>query len=206
MTRLLLTSTGLKNPSIQKRCSELLRSEPREALVLFVPTARECSLADSFRVERTKESFTQLTEMGVKRGHILTYDSKDPLNGNEIKDVDAVFVSGGFTYYLLQRLRRTHFDKALVNLVNRGVLYIGESAGSILPGPDISIAGLREKEHFGLKNTVGLKLTKLIVFPHFKDEDEERVRGFEADNGATVARVTDSQAILEIDGKPEIIG
>ncbi|MCL5430154.1 MAG: Type 1 glutamine amidotransferase-like domain-containing protein [Candidatus Marsarchaeota archaeon] len=205
MTKLLLTSKGLDTEEIRNRCAVLLRHSTPEARILFIPTAMECKQADEFRINHINECRRQLTQMGIKIGHIITFDSNSPPNGNEIKDIDAVYVCGGFAYYLLQRLRRVHFDKDIINLVRSGALYIGVSAGSILAGPDISIASLVDPNDFGLKNTVGLKLTHLIVNPHYTQEREADIRDFERNNRVSVTRITDSQAVLEIDGKAEII-
>lgn len=46
-------------------------------------------------------------------------------------------VAGGNMFYLLQELKRTGTDKLLADEINKGKLYIGESAGAILTAPDI---------------------------------------------------------------------
>ncbi len=205
MTKLLLMSKGLEGKELQERCLALLRHDPQDARVLLIPTAMECQQADDFRVARLRKCYKQLTDIGIKIGHILELDTKSLPNGNEVKGVDMVYVCGGYTYYLLQRLRKIHFDKVIAELVNSGALYVSYSAGSILPGPDITVASLREKNNFGLRNTVGLKLTKLTIFPHYTTSWEPSVREFEMENGVEVTRLTDQQAILEVDGKAELI-
>ena len=50
---------------------------------------------------------------------------------------DIIFVGGGNTFYLLQELRGSGADKILVQEVNKGKLYIGESAGAVIACPDI---------------------------------------------------------------------
>ena len=53
-------------------------------------------------------------------------------------NTDYIYVSGGNTFYLLQELRRTGTDKLIIEHINSGKLYIGESAGSIIVSPNIS--------------------------------------------------------------------
>ena len=44
---------------------------------------------------------------------------------------------GQTRFYLLQEMKRTGADKLLIEEVNKGKLYIGESAGAIVVAPDI---------------------------------------------------------------------
>jgi dipeptidase E len=50
---------------------------------------------------------------------------------------DAVFVGGGNTYALLQRLRRAGLIDAIAGRVRAGMPYLGSSAGSNIAGPTI---------------------------------------------------------------------
>jgi dipeptidase E len=206
MSKLLLTSTGFDNPNIGSRCKELLREEPHRARVLFVPTAMECPQADGFRAKHARECLGHLRSIGIRKDRIVTFDSREAMRMDRIRGIDMVYVSGGHTYYLLRRLRETHFDTAIVELVGGGALYVGVSAGSILAGPDISVASVYDSLNFVLRNTMGLRLTRLVVAPHFTEEKEQGIRGFERENGIDVTRITDSQAVIEVDGKASIIG
>ena len=51
---------------------------------------------------------------------------------------DAIYISGGNTFYLLQELKRTGADLLLREQIFKGKLYIGESAGSVILAPDIA--------------------------------------------------------------------
>jgi dipeptidase E len=54
-----------------------------------------------------------------------------------IKDADYVFAEGGNTFFLLQELNRTGADKMIIEHINKGKLYIGASAGSMILSADI---------------------------------------------------------------------
>lgn len=56
---------------------------------------------------------------------------------NSLTKNDIIFIGGGNTFFLLQELRRSGADKILVQEVNKGKLYIGESAGAVIACPDI---------------------------------------------------------------------
>lgn len=51
-----------------------------------------------------------------------------------------IYISGGNTFFLLQELRRTGVDKLLLEQIEAGKCYIGESAGSMILSPNIEYA------------------------------------------------------------------
>lgn len=53
---------------------------------------------------------------------------------------DFIYVTGGNTFFLLQELKRTCADKIIVEQVNSGKLYIGESAGAMVVSPNVEFA------------------------------------------------------------------
>ncbi|GAC67946.1 Type 1 glutamine amidotransferase-like domain-containing protein [Gordonia soli] len=82
--------------------------------------------------------------------------------------VDAVFVAGGNTFHLLHVLRRTGTDAVLTRRVRDGLPYIGESAGSVVVGPDLTpIAGMDDPgETEPLDSWAALGLVDIVVIPH----------------------------------------
>ncbi|GHT41342.1 putative peptidase Lmo0363 [Bacteroidia bacterium] len=56
---------------------------------------------------------------------------------SKISNADYLFVEGGNTFFLLQELKRTGADKLIVEHINKGKLYIGASAGSMIISKDI---------------------------------------------------------------------
>ena len=54
-----------------------------------------------------------------------------------LDSVDAVFVGGGNTYALLERLTSSGLDDALGSSVRAGMPYLGSSAGANVAGPNI---------------------------------------------------------------------
>ena len=85
---------------------------------------------------------------------------------------DIIFVGGGNTFYLLQELRRSGADKILIQEVNKGKLYIGESAGAIIACPDIGYCvGMDSPEKAPeLTDYTGLGLVDFYIVPHIGNE------------------------------------
>ncbi|MDD5291502.1 MAG: Type 1 glutamine amidotransferase-like domain-containing protein [Patescibacteria group bacterium] len=90
----------------------------------------------------------------------------------DLKNVDIVYVSGGNSFYLLEKVKESHFDKIVKNFVAKGKIYIGTSAGSIVAGPDIFPVYYLDsaKEAKNLKDYKGIGLVDFTVLPHWGSE------------------------------------
>jgi dipeptidase E len=101
--------------------------------VVFIPTA---SLTEkvTFYVGTDKKALEKLG-MAVEELEVSTAP-KDEIAG-KISSADYVFVSGGNTFFLLQELRRTGTDKLIVEHIQKGKMYIGASAGSMILSKNI---------------------------------------------------------------------
>ncbi|MBC1345159.1 type 1 glutamine amidotransferase-like domain-containing protein, partial [Listeria welshimeri] len=56
----------------------------------------------------------------------------------KLRKNDFIYVTGGNTFFLLQELKRTGADKLILEEITAGKIYIGESAGAVITGPNIS--------------------------------------------------------------------
>lgn len=77
----------------------------------------------------------------VKAGFVVSDYTITGKTSREVKrdlaDFDAIFVSGGNTFYALEKIQHSGCAKIIREYVDRGKIYIGSSAGSVLAGPDI---------------------------------------------------------------------
>lgn len=150
--RLFLTSSFFVDASQIDRFLTLLKKDPRDAKLVYVPTAGngegEVSL---FYRQKTLADFSALGFSPV------CYDlaEKQPEDvRRDLVEVDGIWVGGGNTFYLLQEARRSGLLAVVTELVrDHGVLYGGTSAGSILATASIEIAGIGED---GDVNAVGI--------------------------------------------------
>ena len=55
----------------------------------------------------------------------------------KIKNNNFIYVTGGNTFFLLQELKKTGADQVIIDEVNAGKLYIGESAGAMVTSANI---------------------------------------------------------------------
>jgi len=79
---------------------------------------------------------------------------------------DAIFLSGGNTYYFLNSLKKREFLPILIEYVWKGGILIGVSAGSIIMSKTINITTLHDENTIGLKDYTALGLVDFEFFPH----------------------------------------
>ncbi len=116
--------------SITKDKETIIQNIPNieKAKVLFVPYADKTATAYK---ERAKE---KLYSCGISKGNIVEIKQKTEL---ERFKFDLVYVSGGNTIQLLHLLKKYNQFDFVLNLVKNNVLYIGDSAGSVIAGNSV---------------------------------------------------------------------
>jgi dipeptidase E len=96
----------------------------------------------------------------------------------ELGRVDAVYVSGGNTFYLLQELRRSGGDDVLREYLEvPGHRYIGASAGAVVLARDIRYAAPVDDPDAGpaLRSTRGLGVLVFAPVPHANRDSQGRL-------------------------------
>jgi dipeptidase E len=85
-------------------------------------------------------------------------------------DFDVIYVNGGFSGYLARMMRQSGFDKLLPALLDKGVVYVGSSAGSMVMSAfqDASSWYLNEPEPEAIA-IPGLGYIDFQIYPHVQD-------------------------------------
>lgn len=191
--KIFLTSTGLENQKIAN-CFEtsFLPKELKDLSFLIVSIQETENHA--FYLEKFLD---KIKSMGVLDIDVFKLGNKKFVPQ---KDYDVVFVCGGNTFDYLDRIRKTGLDNFLKDFFNKedGV-YVGISAGSIVVGPDISIAGWGsegDENNINLKDLKGLGLIEFLVYPHYREDLKEEVDEFREKTGLKIIRLKDDQAFV----------
>lgn len=135
--------------------------------VTFIPTASVPEKV-KFYVGAARKAFNK-SGIIVDELDLLTASHDEILN--KLKTNDYIYISGGNTFFLLQELRRTGADKLIIEQINSGKCYIGESAGSMILSPNIEYVKYMDeiKEAPGLSEYAGLSVVDFYPVPHFKN-------------------------------------
>lgn len=158
--KLLLTSDGLSTPRLR-----------REFIRLFGRPLGACRVLVLF-AERDPGylRYVHATGMEFERAGILLPNMEfSDLSGKKspsLKGFDVIYVCGGNTYFILDRIRKTGLAQKIKKFVASGGIYLGASAGSIIAGVDITIAGwgsTADSNEIGLRDLGGLRLARISV-------------------------------------------
>jgi len=204
MKKLFLASLS---STIIDKITEILPAKPSDLTLAFIPTAR-----DPYHITATNDPEKEkLISMGFSIKIVeLNNKTKEQLR-QELVGVDLIFVAGGNTFYLLEKALESGFNELIKDLVEKGVIYIGASAGSVLVGPEISIVKDLDDPTVApnLKTTKGLGLVDFIVLPHFGSEfykeKTEQIYNEWSKSKYKVIPLTDRQAIIVIGDNYKIV-
>ncbi len=91
---------------------------------------------------------------------------------NRIQETDFLHVSGGNTFFLLQEIKRKNLMEFIVKRIDSGMIYVGESAGTLITCPDIFYADDVDDKSLApeLKDTKGLDIIPFYPLPHYQNE------------------------------------
>jgi len=201
MKKLFLTSSFKDVVSI----FEKLELDFKGKTVTFIPTA---SLVEKFvfYVTAGKKALEKM-EMVVDELEISTASSAEIKN--KLAKNDFIYITGGNTFYLLQELKRTGADKLIVEQVENGKLYIGESAGAIITAANIEYAKVMDsiKKAPELENYDALNVVNFYTVPHctnfpFKKAAEKIIDTYS--EKLSLLPISNNQAIL-INGDKHVV-
>lgn len=141
--------------------------------VCFIPTASAVEKF-AFYVKSGKKA---LEKMGL----IVDALELSTATAEEIKlkisRNDIVYLTGGNTFFLMQEMKRTGADKLIIDEVNSGKLYIGESAGSIITAPNIGYVSSMDspKKAPDLDDFTALGLVDFYTVPHYTNQPFKKI-------------------------------
>lgn len=134
--------------------------------VTFIPTASKFEEVDFFIKEAI--DFFKSIDIEIDILELSTSSFEDIKN--KLENNDFIYIGGGNTFFLLKELKRTGADKILIEQINLGKLYVGESAGSIVLSSSIDyIHYMDSNEEVKLKNFDSLNIVDFYPVPHYQN-------------------------------------
>ena len=221
--KLLLTSAGAPNPSIQAALVDLLGRPVAECTAAHIPTAMygyEGGLGFS------TEMFRAWDAMGWKELKTLELTALPSMTERlwrpELETVDAILVGGGNTAYLCYWFNHSGFAAALPSLLEKAV-YVGVSAGAYVLTPALHFDAdrlAREGVYFddeydeltppGAGDHRGVGLVDFHLRPHLNSEDFPKITKTAMERAAAgldapLYAIDDQSAIKVVDGQVEVV-
>ncbi|MEG2053737.1 MAG: Type 1 glutamine amidotransferase-like domain-containing protein [Oscillospiraceae bacterium] len=173
--------------------------------VTFIPTASTVEKV-IFYVNSGKKA---LQKLGITID-VLEISTATPEEiKTKIKKNDFICITGGNTFYLLQELKRTGADKLIIDEVNAGKLYIGESAGAMVASKNVEYAKAMDsvKKAPNLTEYDALGLVDFYPVPHCDSSPFKKVVKKIIENYSSTLNLTpigNHDAILVVDNNVEI--
>ena len=169
----------------------------RDKKIVYVPTAANGEKVEGYHWSKG-ETYQLFKDSGAK---ISVLELENYLTNDFKKDLintDAIYFAGGYAAYLMYWVLRTKFDVVIKELVEKGVIYIGSSAGSMITGANLSVVEwFIGEEEPGAKYLPGLGLVDFDFYPHYEDSLYPQIK--EKYTGKKLYLVKNGEAIT-VDG------
>ena len=168
MNNIVLTSCGIRNEDFKDRFYRIVsKEEIKNKKVLYITTASDGEEDDD--KSWMDEEYKTILDLGINESNIIEYKIGNDIN---IDDFDIIYMMGGNTFYLLDVIRKTGFDKIIVDFINKGKIYIGSSAGSEILGNSTDVALGYDDNNVNMIDFTGLKIVDALIVPHSNRKEE----------------------------------
>jgi dipeptidase E len=212
--KLLLTSAGIKNPSINNALVELLGKPISESSALCIPTATYATNnmggpGGAWRFISGRAS-TPMTELGWKSLGVLEPSVLSSIDKEMwvawVRAADVLLVNGGDALFLCHWMRQSGLADLFPSL--NETVYVGLSGGSMVMTPRIGEDFLDWTPLSGNDETLGI--VDFSIFPHLDHPDLPENTMADAEKWAAelsgpAYAIDDQTAIQVVDGFVEII-
>jgi dipeptidase E len=211
--KLLLTSAGVKNPSIRTALLDLLGKPIAESSALCIPTGLYAhpmaGPRPAWRVVSGNEPRCPMAELGWKSLGLLELTALPSLDADTwtpmVRETDVLLVDGGDAAYLCHWLRASGLADLLPSLGN--TVWLSLSAGSMVLTPRTGADFISWQSPAGDEM---LGLVDFSIFPHVDHPDVPGNAMAEAERwaagiGGPAYAIDDETAIRVVDGAVDVV-
>jgi dipeptidase E len=213
--KLLLTSAGIKNPSINDALVDLLGKPIAESNALCIPTAGyghpNTDPGHAWRFISGREPRCPMTELGWKSLGVLELTALPSIDKERwvpwVRETDVLLVNGGDALYLCHWMRQSGLADLLPSLPE--LVWVGLSAGSMVMTPRIGadFVGWKPSDGGG-DETLGI--VDFSICPHLSPEGTPgntmaEAQSWAADIEGPAYAIDDETAIRVVDGAVDVI-
>jgi dipeptidase E len=212
--KMLLTSSGISNPSIENALVGLLGKPIAESNALLIMSGMHPFPVATRLVDLVQgRASNRLTEIGWKSLGLLELTAMPTIRRESwvpaLEEADALLVYGGHVAYMAHFMRAVGMDKLLPQLDN--LVYVGVSAGSIVTTPyncdaESNRESLPDDTAIATDHDGGLGLVDFTTWVHvgnpnpiFEDHTLENIEKWARDVTVPTYALDDASAIV-VDG------
>ncbi len=212
--KLLLTSAGIRNKSIEKALLELLGKPIADASALCIPTASYAQPmagpGRAWNFVSGNEPNCPMTELGWKSMGVLELSVLPSLEQDHwvplVRETDVLLVNGGDPMFLSHWMKQSGLADLLPTLTD--TVWVGLSAGSMILTPRIGEDFVNWKPPTGGDETLGL--VDFAIFPHvdhpmLTENTMEGAERWAAGLPIPAYAIDDETALKVVDGSVEVV-
>ena len=212
--KLLLTSAGIKNTSIENALVELLGKPIADSDALCIPTATYghpmTDPGGAWRFISGREPRTPMCELGWKSVGVLELTALPSIDEERwvpwVRETDVLLVNGGDALYLCHWMRQSGLADLLPSLSE--TVWVGLSAGSMVMTPRIGEDFVGWKPPTGSDSTLGI--VGFSIFPHLDhellpDNTMAAAERWAAGIPGPAYAIDDETAIRVVDGTVDVV-
>ena len=122
---------------------------------------------------------------------------------------DIIYFTGGNSFFLIDQLRKTGTDTLLKQQLEKGKLFIGESAGAIVCAPELSYIEKMDPipEDYSQSDYAGLGLINFYVLPHYLTAPFKKVTAdiMQSFSNLELCAINNAQALSVKDGVRKLV-
>ncbi|QDP98398.1 peptidase E [Microlunatus elymi] len=207
--KLLLTSGGVRNPTIKNALVGMLGKPIEQCNALFIPTAQyghpACTPASVWRAI----AGGGLCDLGWKSVGVLELTALDGMADRRwvpwVREADVLLVDGGEAVYLAHWMRKSGLAELLTSLPE--LVWVGVSAGSMVMTPRIGNEFVEWQPDGGDKTlgVVDFSIFPHLDFPGWPDNSLDSARRWAKKITTPAYAIDDQTAIAVVDGAVEVV-
>jgi dipeptidase E len=208
--KLLLTSGGITNKSIEKAFLELTEKPFSELNLAFIPTA---SNIETGHKNWLIKDLDKCLELGFKEVDIIDISAiPKEIWLPRLEKADVFFIEGGNTFHLMNWIEKSGLKELLPELLKTRI-YVGVSAGSMVVCKSLDLSMSKKLYYEGMgkyEKDEGLGFVDFLIRPHFNSPDFPKVNmefleKISKELPDTFYAIDDNTAMKIVDDKMEII-
>lgn len=188
--KLILSSCDFRNARSCQTIHNNLTKPIEQCRLLFIPNEKATPEAI-----HSEKYYARMKEFGFQRDRVHIFDYDAPEDFTDLQ-LDIIYISGGNTFQMLQKIRKCGFDKEIIRYVKSGVIYIGGSAGAHLATQNISHVSAFDTVPKDMTDFRGFGLFDGILICHYSPERKALYEQLKSDGKYEVYALTDQDSIV----------
>jgi dipeptidase E len=201
MSRLFLAAEAKHPDSLEKLDSFVCGFNDKR--IAYIPTASNGEIYGAWKAGGSIRAAQSLNAKSLEIVELEDQTYKDVIT--PIRSADILWMAGGMSGYLLYWIRRVELDKALPEILDKGIVYVGSSAGSMICSHTQQVGEwfLGEPEP-GASLIPGLGLIDFEIYPHYEEELLPEIK--KKWKKGQLYLLKNGEVITVVDGKFKVLG